>query len=154
MALINCPECNKEISDQSENCINCGYKLPKQEPKFQGIYCPKCLKVGYKTSIIMCPLCHVEFKDSLYGTHREVYDYTESHPELKQSPEFSEEAYQRRINYVPYNYSNSSSKCPTCSSTNIRKINGVERMVSTGFFGLASKKIGKSFKCNNCDYTW
>jgi len=31
MALINCPECNKEISDTSKACLNCGYKLtPKK----------------------------------------------------------------------------------------------------------------------------
>lgn len=29
MALINCPECGKEISDTCENCIHCGYKLIK-----------------------------------------------------------------------------------------------------------------------------
>lgn len=27
MALIKCPECNKEISDKSESCIHCGYPL-------------------------------------------------------------------------------------------------------------------------------
>ncbi|MCI8301108.1 MAG: hypothetical protein HFI69_12345 [Lachnospiraceae bacterium] len=27
MALINCPECNKEISDQVSNCPNCGCPL-------------------------------------------------------------------------------------------------------------------------------
>ncbi len=27
MALINCPECGKEISDQVEKCIHCGYPL-------------------------------------------------------------------------------------------------------------------------------
>ncbi len=27
MALINCPECNAEISDQSKKCIRYGYKL-------------------------------------------------------------------------------------------------------------------------------
>ncbi len=27
MALINCPECGKEISDQSDSCIHCGYLL-------------------------------------------------------------------------------------------------------------------------------
>lgn len=27
MALINCPECGKEISDTCESCIHCGYKL-------------------------------------------------------------------------------------------------------------------------------
>lgn len=27
MALINCPECNKEISDKSGKCLHCGYPL-------------------------------------------------------------------------------------------------------------------------------
>lgn len=27
MALIKCPECLKEVSDQVENCIHCGYPL-------------------------------------------------------------------------------------------------------------------------------
>ncbi len=32
MALIDCPECNKEISDKSDKCINCGFPLDvKQE---------------------------------------------------------------------------------------------------------------------------
>lgn len=30
MALINCPECGKEISSTSKICINCGYKLDKK----------------------------------------------------------------------------------------------------------------------------
>ena len=29
MALINCPECNHEMSDQAKTCPNCGYKIPK-----------------------------------------------------------------------------------------------------------------------------
>ena len=31
MALINCPECKKEISDKAKSCPNCGYELtPKR----------------------------------------------------------------------------------------------------------------------------
>lgn len=45
-------------------------------------------------------------------------------------------------------------KCPTCGSTNIRKISTGERMISVGMLGLFSKKINKSFKCNACGYTW
>ena len=45
-------------------------------------------------------------------------------------------------------------KCPTCGSTNISKIGTVNRMISTGLFGLASSKIGKTHKCNNCGTTW
>lgn len=31
MALINCMECNKEISDKSEKCIHCGYPISEIE---------------------------------------------------------------------------------------------------------------------------
>lgn len=30
MALIICPECGREISDQSSTCIHCGYPLPSK----------------------------------------------------------------------------------------------------------------------------
>ena len=34
MALINCPECGREISDSSEKCIHCGYTLhPERQAK-------------------------------------------------------------------------------------------------------------------------
>jgi|GEM_PF-2481364 len=34
MALINCPECNKEISDKVKACIHCGYPLEQEvEPE-------------------------------------------------------------------------------------------------------------------------
>lgn len=45
-------------------------------------------------------------------------------------------------------------KCPTCGSTNVQKITGLERGISVATLGLFSKKINKSFKCNNCGYTW
>ena len=52
------------------------------------------------------------------------------------------------------NNSKSVPKCPTCGSSNISKIGTINRMVSTGLFGLASSKIGKTHKCNNCGTTW
>jgi uncharacterized OB-fold protein len=30
MALINCPECGKEVSDKVKNCIHCGYPLTEE----------------------------------------------------------------------------------------------------------------------------
>ena len=32
MALMKCPECGKEISDQAKACIFCGYPIPKVKP--------------------------------------------------------------------------------------------------------------------------
>lgn len=42
MALINCPECGKEISDTISQCIHCGFRLkkvvaPVEEPRETGI---------------------------------------------------------------------------------------------------------------------
>ena len=49
------------------------------------------------------------------------------------------------------NNNNCVPKCPTCGSTNIKKISTANRIVSTGLFGLASSKIGKQWHCNNCN---
>ena len=35
MALINCPECNKEISDTAKSCIHCGYVLKEENNVIQ-----------------------------------------------------------------------------------------------------------------------
>lgn len=45
-------------------------------------------------------------------------------------------------------------KCPSCGSGNISKIGVINRAVSTHFLGLASSKIGKTHKCNNCGSMW
>lgn len=45
-------------------------------------------------------------------------------------------------------------KCPTCGSTNIRKMGSIERGASILTFGIFSKKINKTFKCQNCGMTW
>ena len=44
--------------------------------------------------------------------------------------------------------------CPYCNSSNVTKIGTVNRAISVGMLGLASKKIGKTHKCNDCGSTW
>lgn len=45
-------------------------------------------------------------------------------------------------------------KCPHCKSTNIKSISGLNRGISIAMLGVFSKKINKSFECDNCGYTW
>ena len=45
-------------------------------------------------------------------------------------------------------------KCPSCGSSNVSKIGALGRTVSVGIWGLASSKIGKTHKCNNCGTTF
>ena len=95
--------------------------------------------------------------------------------ELQSNPLFSIEEYNKQINkqieveneiseyqkkkqleiqsknLKTINNNNCVPKCPTCGSTNIKKISTTNRIVSTGLFGLASSKIGKQWHCNNCN---
>lgn len=155
MSLINCPECNQEISDKAKCCPHCGYELPTQERIYQGIYCTKCLDSRYQINENeKCWLCKIEMTESIKGTLYEVEHYGDNHPELKDSPEFDEQAYQRRINWVPIEYGNDSNnkpKCPSCQSTNLSKISSVGKAAKIGLFGIfGAGDIGKTYRCNNC----
>ena len=45
-------------------------------------------------------------------------------------------------------------KCPTCGSKQVHKMSAMERGSSVLVFGLFSKDIGKTYKCDHCGYTW
>jgi hypothetical protein len=94
MAVINCPECGKEISDQEDRCLNCGWSpRPKQMPA-SAIGCliiaglllifvviPKCLFVSsdpppagagsqsWSTGINV-PISRVFFRKQIRGCHQ------------------------------------------------------------------------------------
>ena len=70
--------------------------------------------------------------------------------EMKQTPEFKEQ--NRQLMEKLRN--EDALHCPTCGSTNIKKLDVVDRAVSVGFFGIFSNKINKSFKCKDCGCTW
>lgn len=62
MAIINCPECNKEISNKAQNCPNCGFPVlggskPQPPPKIivkkgEGCFL-QTLNIGCATIIII-----------------------------------------------------------------------------------------------------
>lgn len=45
-------------------------------------------------------------------------------------------------------------KCPTCGSTNLRKISTTSKVTSVAMWGLLSQKVKKTWHCNNCKYEW
>lgn len=57
MALINCPECKKEISNKAESCPSCGFPINNKNKKIvvkqsQGIFL-RTMNFGCFTVIIM-----------------------------------------------------------------------------------------------------
>lgn len=90
--------------------------------------------------------------------------------ELSKQPEFSYERYKHSVenqiqrdnrkaeiekNPIPvYNPNQNKPKCPTCGSTNIRKISTGSKVFGAAMFGLFSKTARSQFECKHCGYKW
>lgn len=68
------------------------------------------------------------------------------------TPEQEELQYQQRQQRLAEE--SNKPKCPTCHSTNIRRISTNKRITSGVLFGLFSSNIGKTFECLDCKYKW
>lgn len=55
MALINCPECGKQVSDKAKNCIHCGYPISEM----------KNLEAERESKKIKCRYCDSEDIDHM-----------------------------------------------------------------------------------------
>lgn len=107
---------------------------------------------------IKCPSCNKEILDNVracpYCGFDEISSYLLYLEKEKQSKYIDYTSFHNNITIQPQTQLQNIPKCPTCGSTNIRKMGGVERGASIAAFGIFSKKINKTFKCGNCGYTW
>lgn len=44
--------------------------------------------------------------------------------------------------------------CPTCNSTNVSLISTGKKITGGLMFGLFSRNVRNTYKCNNCGYKW
>lgn len=99
-----------------------------------------------------CPNCHKKYMD--YDQYCLVCRYKLKYIEGSNKVEYCPEPHKADYIKMPQQSTKPIVKCPFCNSTNVRKISGMERTVSIVGFGLFSKKINKSFKCNGCGGTF
>lgn len=150
--LIKCPECNKEISDKSTQCIHCGYPLIEDDTinicMINNIPCDlsqelKMINRGINMGLVIRAIrekCSMSLSDA-----KCLYDVIN---DTKKIPnEF-------QCEIIALTNQPNTPKCPTCSSTNIKKISTTSKIVGAATFGLFSKKARSQFQCNNCGYKW
>lgn len=152
-------EGDKLITDKVFICQNCG----KMEASTGRLYL-KCSECGtpYKATDIdrknPIKLINTDERQlieeyvgdtinwDIYNSREEEWNRIQNERHKYQQQKLAEEqARQDAINHP---------KCPTCGSTNIRKIGTGERVASVIGFGILSRKINKTWKCNNCGHTW
>ena len=54
MALVQCPECGKEISDQAISCPNCGYTMRKEENIANAVVVPVKRAPNKRLIVVAC----------------------------------------------------------------------------------------------------
>ena len=155
--LIKCPECGKEISDKSTQCIYCGFPLLQNNNKkticiINGKPYDLTEELQYiidGNSVLamknMKDKYSLEFKEAVML--KNIIENTHEIPSKFDST--VKEQYEKTlINNKPCS---NTPHCPICNSTNLSKITTtkkVAKIVAFGIFGMGDN--GKTWKCNNC----
>lgn len=155
MALINCPECGKEISDKCERCIHCGYPLINTICDINGIvydfkdelpiallekeedYVTAIGNIRRKTSLTLLDGC--DLVEIIRQNKSIPPSFTPKYPLEDREKLYGE----KKTNAI---------KCPYCNSTNTKRISTVSKAGSValwGVFGLG--KATKQWHCNSCN---
>ena len=67
-----------------------------------------------------------------------------------------EKEYRNRLN-MPSSYKAKESnkpKCPTCGSTNVKKISTGKKAIGFATVGIFSSNFGKTYECLHCKHKW
>lgn len=149
--LIKCPECGKEISNNSAICIHCGFLLHQNKINsicnINGIEYDLTsflndIKLGVNWAVVtrnISDTCNIPINSA-----KDLYNFLLNYKQIPSN--FSCDIKPILPNLKP--------KCPTCNSTNIKKISATSKVVNTAVFGLFGTKRHKTFHCNNCGYEW
>lgn len=147
MSLIKCPECNKEISDKSKVCVNCGYPINEKNTR--------CIinGISYDVSFLLDESIAIPFRAKQLHllTNSNLKDCIDKTKIIAQTNEIPKTLYLKPKEKTE---NKNVIKCPICNSTDIKKISGLSKASSVAMWGIFSKKINKSFECLDCKYTW
>lgn len=160
-----CPVCN-ETKQNTSLCLNNekfreftkGYFYLFEPNNSSSTICPCCEKGKLENS----PLTFEEFKiiDEVSNSDRQ---FLEAMIDLKQKDPIE---YQLKMSQFKANLSQQESAkqvveqesnvphCPTCSSTDLKKISTTSKIMNTAMWGIFGTKRHKTYHCNSCGYEW
>lgn len=147
-----CPRCGKGWNYAENNqhiCKNCHY-----EPMIKTEFSDE----DYENASTSSPKAFRQFKINLrekYTINSDVFDSdlynTLIAEEYKASKKLKKMEKEKRKNFEA---NKNKLHCPTCNSTNIRKIPTGKKISGGLMFGLFSNNVRKTFECLNCGYKW
>lgn len=140
-----CVICGETVFPDQRICPNCkNYITPKESINDAEYYREKSMKLIGNYSYWHQILIDEEISENpQYNPNTTMHNAKEEY-EYNRKKIFQPQA-QQAVNQP---------KCPTCGSTNISKISGINRAVHGYAFGLFSKTARSQFECKNCGYKW
>ena len=174
-----CPGCDHVINENeliNNTCPKCGLSFNDEElvKELEKIYlCPICgatyTNTDARNNEHVCKFCNKELikinmtlkenTDFLIMDGTTVKDQTRILANKFGGFQFSEKAYENRMNIVNNKKQSTTQQpsiphCPTCNSTNIKRISATSKAVGVGLFGIFSKTVRSQFECKDCGYKW
>lgn len=151
--LMYCKKCGRVIKD-SESCDICGsitYQVPTQylrkdmnfliENKLKDQFIKECIKSS------------PEFDEELFNNHDKIK--IQKSVEQERAIAIGNAIYQGAdVKTAFRNGGKNMPKCPACGSLNIHNIPDSDRIIFIGYSNVFTDKNNKTFKCNNCGYSW
>lgn len=155
MALILCPECNKEISSMAISCPNCGFPINKEKYKIiitgfdvdtsalAGI--KEVFNIDFSYEDGMKILNNLPYMIAEYDTKEEVELYVRKLKSIRWGLEISIES---PINEKHFSVNNNQNdvQCPKCGSTQIQVVQRKWSLLT----GILTNKVDRV--CISCKY--
>lgn len=144
---LYCPICGKIMSKTNKYCQNCKGTMTPTESLYDSSYYKNKSEQMYGFSAKAFKiLIQEEASKSVY------FDKTKCIYDIDMENDYLE--YKRNPIKYSDNEKKNEPKCPTCCSTNIKKISTTSKVFSAAMLGLFSKTAHSQFQCNNCGYKW
>ncbi len=109
--------------------------------------------VFYGFGLALFSLCRM-----VYNYKKNVFEYELAHTDFEEYRQMKAEKIAEDIIKKDCEEQemirNCPSRCPNCNSYNTEEILNGERALSVAWFGVASGKIGKQYKCKTCGHMW
>lgn len=169
MSLLKCPECGEEVSEYADKCQKCGCPIgiiKQKQPKIEGHIYAKINGIEYDVTEA-AELLRIYYEKDDFKCPERIKAYNIIRKQFHIPAGQFERAFDENtmivaeINCDPIRQSTQSTKqssniphCPTCGSTNIKKISATSKVVGAGLFGLFSKTARSQFECKDCGYKW
>jgi len=99
MALYNCPECNRQVSDKAERCPNCGLGISEILPT-ESKKCPVCKKEMLEQSKY-CPDCGVDTQQVINSQRNQNQQSQNQSEQATPLPQSSQESVAPILPNVP-----------------------------------------------------